>query len=116
MSATSPVTSPFPGSRMEFPDGEFEYSVQVGSQEFVEISYLATPIPFSPIYATSPITSIGALSVSSPASHVSTTSNGFVVRIPTPLFVPPYILEPSFATEPVAQLGMPSYTFKQSST
>ena len=56
----------------------------------------------------SPMTSTGALSVSSPASHVPFTSNGLVVNIPTPWVVPPYTVAPSLPTAYVAQLGIPS--------
>ena len=80
------VMSPLPPSKTKLD------SVQVGNQLLFVISYLATPMPFSPMYAMLSMTSTSALSVSSPASQVSTTFIDDLSIRPTPFVVPPKIV------------------------
>ena len=86
MSAARLVTSSLPPSRTLF-------SVHVGNQLLLTISYLATPMPFNPMYATSSMTTTSELSVSSPASQVSVTVNEDLSINPTPFVVPPKTVE-----------------------
>ena len=58
-------------------------------------------MPSRAMNATSPTTTTGALLVCSPAVHSPTTSNGEMLMMPTPEFVPPnkYVFETPTPTE-----------------